>query len=127
MDEQPRQTMPALISAADAAIIPLRKLEIFKGALPSKMFDSWACERPVLLSVDGEARQVMETAQAGVFVNPEDAPALAQAILNLRRQPELGRQMGMRGRAFTERHYSRQAQAGELDRIMQLVRLPEKN
>jgi colanic acid biosynthesis glycosyl transferase WcaI len=127
MDEQPRPAIPALISAADAAIIPLRKLEIFKGALPSKMFDSWACERPVLLSVDGEARRVMEAAEAGVFVNPEDAPALAQAILNLREQPEVGRQMGLRGRAFTERHYSRRAQAEQLDRIMQTMFRPEKN
>jgi colanic acid biosynthesis glycosyl transferase WcaI len=127
MNEQPREAIPALLSAADAAVIPLRKLEIFKGALPSKMFDSWACERPVLLSVDGEARRVMETAQAGVFVEPEDPAALAQAILDLRQQPELGRQMGRRGRAFTEQHYSRQAQAGQLAGIMQMVLQSGKN
>jgi colanic acid biosynthesis glycosyl transferase WcaI len=121
LGEKPREAMPALLSAADAAVIPLRKLEIFKGALPSKMFDSWACERPVLLSVAGEAQKVMETAQAGIFVEPEDAQALAQAILELRDRPELRRQMGQRGRAFTEEHYSRQAQAEQLAKIMQTV------
>jgi colanic acid biosynthesis glycosyl transferase WcaI len=121
LDEQPRASIPALLSAADAAIIPLRKLEIFRGALPSKMFDSWACERPVLLSVDGEARQVMETAQAGIFIEPEDPDALAQAILELRDQPELRAQMGRSGRAFTEQHYSRQAQAEKLAGIMHAV------
>jgi colanic acid biosynthesis glycosyl transferase WcaI len=121
LGEKPREAMPALLSAADAAVIPLRKLEIFKGALPSKMFDSWACERPVLLSVAGEAQKVMETAQAGIFVEPEDAQALAQAILELRDRPELRQQMGQRGRAFTEGHYSRQAQAEQLAKIMQTV------
>jgi colanic acid biosynthesis glycosyl transferase WcaI len=127
LDEQPRPAIPALLSAADAAVIPLRKLEIFKGALPSKMFDSWACERPVLLSVDGEARQVMEAARGGVFVEPEDPQALAQAILELRRQPELRQQMGNRGRSFTERHYSRRAQAEQLAGIMQAVLKSENN
>jgi colanic acid biosynthesis glycosyl transferase WcaI len=126
MDEQPRAAIPALLSAADAAIIPLRKLEIFKGALPSKMFDSWACERPVLLSVDGEARRVMEAARGGVFVDPEDAHALAGAILALRDDPELGRQMGLRGRRYTEQNYSRQAQAEQLAGIMDAVRNPKK-
>jgi colanic acid biosynthesis glycosyl transferase WcaI len=126
MDEQPRAAIPALLSAADAAIIPLRKLEIFKGALPSKMFDSWACERPVLLSVDGEARRVMEAARGGVFVDPEDAHALAGAILALRDDPELGRQMGLRGRRYTEQNYSRQAQAEQLAGIMDAVRNQKK-
>jgi glycosyltransferase involved in cell wall biosynthesis len=121
MDEQSRAAIPALLSAADAAIIPLRKLEIFKGALPSKMFDSWACELPVLLSVDGEARRVMKESQGGIFVEPEDPAALAQAILDLRDQPELRRQMGKNGRAFTEQHYSRQTQAEKLAGIMHAV------
>ena len=119
LDEQPREAIPGLLSAAEAAVIPLRKLEIFKGALPSKMFDSWACERPVLLSVDGEARRVMEAAQAGIFVNPEDPAALAQGILELRTQPVLRQQMGRRGRAFTEQNYSRRAQAEALAGVMQ--------
>jgi colanic acid biosynthesis glycosyl transferase WcaI len=121
MDEQPRATLPALLSAADAAVIPLRKLEIFKGALPSKMFDGWACELPVLLSVDGEARKVMEEAEAGIFINPEDPPALVQAILELRAQPDAGRLMGAHGRDFTERHYSRRTQAEQLAKLMQKV------
>jgi glycosyltransferase involved in cell wall biosynthesis len=118
LDEQPHSAIPAFLSAADAAVIPLHKLEVFKIVIPSKMFDSWACERPVLLSVDGEARQVMEAAGGGIFVNPEDADALAGAILELRDNPELGRQMGLRGRRYTEAHYSRQSQAEKLAGIM---------
>ena len=36
------------------------------------MLEFMACGRPVILGVDGQARQVIETAQAGVFVEPED-------------------------------------------------------
>ncbi len=80
LPEQPRQQIIDYLSAADIALIPLRKLELFTGALPSKMFDAWACERAVLLSVDGEAREVLEQAEAGIFVPPEDPQALADAL-----------------------------------------------
>lgn len=39
LPEQPWAAMPAILSAADAAV-PLRKLELFQGASPSKMFDA---------------------------------------------------------------------------------------
>jgi glycosyltransferase involved in cell wall biosynthesis len=109
------------LSAADAAIIPLRRLEIFKGALPSKLFDAWACERPVLLSVDGEARRVMEEAGGGLFVPPEDPQALAQDLIILKTLEDDRSRMGKAGRRFTVEHYSRQAQAVRLARILENI------
>ena len=64
--------MPAVLSAADVALVPLRKVELFEHAVPSKLFDAWACGCPVLLSIDGEARRVLEAANGGMFVPPED-------------------------------------------------------
>lgn len=119
--EQPREAMPAFLSTADAALIPLKKLELFKGALPSKMFDAWACERPVLLNVDGEARRVLDEAGGGLFVPPEDPAALAEAILRLQADPGGREAMGRRGRAYTEQNFSRQAIAEKLVARLQSV------
>ena len=121
LPEQPREAIVDYLSAADIALIPLRNLELFKGALPSKMFDAWACERPVLLNVDGEARQVMQQAGGGVFIPPEDPRALVDALLQLRQQPEACRQMGSSGRQYTMQHYSRQAQANKLAQLLEEV------
>ena len=118
LPEQPREAMPAALSAADAAIVPLRKLALFEGALPSKMFDAWACELPLLLSIDGEARRTLEAAQGGVYVPPEDPAALAAAIQTLAAQPDRGRSLGRNGRRYTEQHHSRQAQAREMERLL---------
>ncbi len=118
LPEQPREVIPSYLSAADVALIPLRKLEIFKGALPSKLFDAWACQRPVLLSVEGEARQILEEANGGVFVPPEDASALARAILNLKGDSAAREAMGRSGRAFTEQHYSRETLALRLFEVI---------
>lgn len=115
LSEKPRPEIPGFLSAADVAIIPLRNLAIFNGALPSKMFDAWACQLPVLLSVDGEARAILEEARGGWFVPPEDPWKMAEGILRMKNLPSQERQnMGLNGRSYTSRHYSRQALAEKL-------------
>jgi len=123
LPEQPRGQIPAFLSASDIALIPLRDVDIFKGALPSKLFDAWACQRPVLLSVDGEARSLMEQAGGGIFVPPEDSVQMASAILQLKSQPELREEMGKRGREITIDHYSRKTQAENLAKILTSIPL----
>jgi glycosyltransferase involved in cell wall biosynthesis len=121
LPEQPRSAMPAILSAADAAIVPLRKLDLFQGALPSKMFDAWACELPLLLSIDGEARRTLDAANGGIYVSPEDAAALAEAIRALAALPDHGRSLGQNGRRYTEQHHSRQAQARALEKLLKEI------
>jgi glycosyltransferase involved in cell wall biosynthesis len=121
LDEVPRERIPALLSAADACIVPLKRRPLFSGALPSKMFDAWACSKPVLLAVDGEARRVMEEAQAGLFVPPENPEALAAAIVHLAADRQLARRLGANGRQYVERHFSRRAQAEKLAHLLETV------
>ncbi len=121
LPEQPRTSMPAVLSAADVALVPLRKVELFEHAVPSKLFDAWACGCPVLLSIDGEARRVLEAANGGLFVPPEDPTTLARAINELALLPDRGRSLGANGRRFTEERYSRQAQARQLEQLLSSV------
>lgn len=119
LNEQTREAIPGFLSAADIALIPLRKIDLFEGVLPSKLFDAWACQRPVILSVDGEARSILEDAQAGLFVVPEDPGSLSEAILNMQDDP-IGRQrMGKNGRDYTVKHYSRKVLSEKLADILQ--------
>ena len=111
LPEKPREQIPAYLSAADVALVPLRKAEIFKGALPSKIFDAWACKRPVFLSIDGEARELVETIHAGVFVPPEEPNKLAEAIINMMNSPKELDSMGENGCAYTKQYHSRKALA----------------
>ncbi len=118
---RPQSEMPGYFSAANAALVPLRKLELFQGALPSKMFEAWACACPVLLSVDGEARAVLQQAQAGIHMEPENAAAMAAAILQMKNDREKIRRLGENGRRFVVAHYSRQAQAQKLEQLLREV------
>jgi glycosyltransferase involved in cell wall biosynthesis len=113
--EVPRERMPAFLSAADVALVPLRRLELFRGALPSKMFDAWAAGCPTLVSIEGEARSVLEEAGAGRYVTPEDPKSMARAIQSLAQDREACQRMGLCGRAFVQEHFSRRAQAHTLE------------
>ncbi len=119
LDSQPREAIPAYLSAADVALIPLRRLDLFKSAVPSKMFDAWACGCPIILSIDGEARQVLERAQAGVFIPPESPKAMADAIRTLAADRERCQGYGANGRRLVEQYYSRQAQAQRLTELLE--------
>lgn len=118
LPEVPSERMPAFLSATSCAIVPLRDAPLFQGALPSKMFEAWACSRPVVLSVAGEAARVLSQADGGVAVRPEDPADMARAITYLQAHPNEAEDMGRRGRAFVEQHYSRREQARKLEVLL---------
>ena len=119
--EVSREEIAEYISAADCCLVPLKKREIFLGALPSKMFDVMACSRPLLLSVDGEARALVERIGAGLFVEPENGAALSAAIMALKEDPAARQRMGAAGRQFVEKNFSRRQAAIELEAVLQDV------
>jgi glycosyltransferase involved in cell wall biosynthesis len=111
LDQQPRERIPAYISAADVCLVLLKKKDLFKTVIPTKLLEYMACERPVIVAVDGQARQMVEASGAGVFVEPEDSDALAHAIVILSADPHRRRRMGISGRDYIVRQLSRERTA----------------
>ena len=111
------------LTMSDALLVTLRRHPVFDTFIPSKLFDFLACARPVILMVNGEAREVLEASGNGVWVAPEDSTGLAKAVLELMERPERERQaMGERGRSYVLTHYSRAAQAEHLLQLLDAVR-----
>lgn len=119
LPNQPRDAMPGLLNLAYATIVPLKKLDLFKSALPSKMFESMATAKPIVASVEGEAARLVESADAGVVVPPEDPSALSQEVQRLASDPALARRLGEQGRAYVSKHFDREAIAR---RFIELLR-----
>jgi glycosyltransferase involved in cell wall biosynthesis len=117
----PRDAMTEVYATSDLCLVPLRKSELFQTVLPSKIFEILGMARPVLLSVDGEARALVEASGGGVFVPPEDAPAMAEAILRLAQDPAACRDMGERGRAYVKEHFDRKQLAASYLGILEGV------
>jgi glycosyltransferase involved in cell wall biosynthesis len=122
---QPTMRMPAIVASFDLALVPLKRLEIFRGALPSKMFEAMAAGVPILVSIDGEARAVVEKSQAGISIEPENPQAMANAILELYRNREHLKMLGFNGQRYVIEHYDREKIAREFERLLYKVRWPE--
>ncbi len=103
-----RKEMPEAVAACDAYIVPLKKNELFLGAVPSKLFEPLAMAKPILLGVDGEARELfIHQGNAGLFNEPENSKELASNILELYRDKDLRNQLGENGKAYIKQHFDR--------------------
>ncbi|NLB59238.1 MAG: glycosyltransferase family 4 protein [Gammaproteobacteria bacterium] len=86
---QPKERMPALWSACDLSIVPLRDTPVFATVIPSKIFEAMGMGVPILMSLpEGEATAIVCSTQSGVCVPPEDPEAMAEAIAALADDPE---------------------------------------
>lgn len=111
VDQQPRKNIPAFIGTSDVCLVLLKKTELFKTVIPTKMLEFMSCAKPVILGVDGQARQIVEEAQAGLVIEPENANALVDAIKRLKADANACRTFAQNARAYIVQRYSREQSA----------------
>jgi glycosyltransferase involved in cell wall biosynthesis len=111
VDQQPREKIPAYICSSDACLVLLKKADLFKTVIPTKMLEFMSCARAVILGVDGQARRIVEEAQAGIYVEPENAADLVPAVIRLAGDAALRESLGRNGRLHVLKHFSRQRTA----------------
>jgi glycosyltransferase involved in cell wall biosynthesis len=101
--------IPSLIESCDACLVPLRKLELFKGAVPSKLFEPLAIGKPILLGVEGESYDLfIREAKSGLAYEPENGDDLARQIQYLMDNPEERIRLGRQGKEYIMQHYPRE-------------------
>ncbi len=115
----PKSEMPQVIGAANACIAILKPISLYATVYPNKVFDYMAAGRPVILAIGGVIREVVETAGAGIFVQPGDSQSLAKAILSLLANPQRGKMMGQNGRMYIKEHFDRKSLADKMAAIIE--------
>lgn len=111
VDQQPKERIPLFLAASDACLVPLRRRALFRGTVPSKLFEIMAAGRAVLLGVEGEAARILREAGGGIAVEPEDPEALARAIEALADDRERCHELGLAGARYVRKHCTRTALA----------------
>ena len=114
----PKDEMREALAAADACIAILKPIDMYRTVYPNKVFDYMAAGRATILAIDGVIREVIENGQAGIFVSPGDAKAMAEAIRQFADDPQGVRKMGQNGRKYLEAHFDRPKVAEDLDRVL---------
>lgn len=108
INNQPSQKVMEWLHLCDAYIVPLRKLDLFKGAIPSKLFEPLGIGKPILLGVDGEAKELfIDEAKGGLHFEPENATELSDHILKLYNDRQLAERLGCSGKAYVNNYFRR--------------------
>ena len=118
----PKEKMPEVLAAADVCLVHLRKVDLFKRVMPSKIFEMAAMKKPIILGVAGYAAKLLQTANAGVCIEPENARELADAVCTLASDPAACQAYGQSGHDYITKNYDRalltDAYVGILDQLV---------
>jgi len=122
----PKQQMPARMAAADAVLLSLKDVPLFRyGVSPNKLYDAYALGRPVITTVPGAIEAEVERQQLGLTAPPGDPQALATAIAELAALPRSAREaMGRRARQLAEAVYGRQRVNARYDALLRQLLVP---
>jgi len=104
----PKEATRAFYNACDVCLVPLAPVPVFQETVPSKLFEILACERPLVASLEGEGKAIVEASGAGVVRPPGDPASIADGIREIRGMSEAERAaMGRAGRAYVECRFGR--------------------
>lgn len=114
-----KREIAEIVWSINAAVIPLKKLDIFKGAIPSKIFENLILKKPILLGVEGEAKELfIDQGKCGLSFEPEDHIDLAEKIMTLFNSKEQCRIFGENGFSYVREHFSRDDIAAGFDNFI---------
>jgi glycosyltransferase involved in cell wall biosynthesis len=119
---QTRNVYPDILAASDISLINLHP-ELRTPVVPSKLLSIMAAGRPVVASLPSEsdARYIIAEAGCGLYVEAGDGEALADAIRRLASDRALASEMGQRGRAYVEKHFSRDVCTKKVEALLKTI------
>lgn len=89
LDSVSKNEVAEYIALQDAALVNLRKSSLFTTVIPSKIFETASMRIPIMLGVDGEAREMVEEFGAGLFYEPENREDFLEKLNTLFSSPEV--------------------------------------
>lgn len=115
---RPKAEMPDWVASSNINLVHLIKNELFRTVMPSKIFESAGCARPVLMGVEGFAQNFVMEADMGIIIEPENADSMASALVKISRDPALEKRLGENGFNSVVPKYNRDSQANEYLEIL---------
>lgn len=76
-------------SILDLSIVHLKKNELFKTVIPSKIFEAMATGTPILHAVEGESADIIKKTGAGIVVMPDNEEYISSKLLDLSTDQEM--------------------------------------
>ena len=118
LGQQKKERMPDIWAITNASLVVLRDQPVFRTVIPSKIFESMAMKRPIILGVRGEVANIVAEANSGLCIEPESPAGLAEAILSLSEDDKRCKTLGDSGRLYVEQRFDRRQLARRYQKII---------
>jgi colanic acid biosynthesis glycosyl transferase WcaI len=107
---QPEEVLSDVQATADVGLVTLLPRS-GESSIPSKVLGYMAAARPVIASVrrDSDLARLVNEAECGTVVPPQDAAALAAAVREAADSRDEAQAQGKRGRRYVEERFARTA------------------
>lgn len=107
LDSVPKSEVFKYILISDMGASILKKVDTFKTVYSNKTFDYMACKKPILMAIDGVSRKLVEDAEAGSYVEPENPEEYDRVIRKYLASPELLKEQGESGYRYAKSNFDR--------------------
>ena len=122
LDYQPYEQLPDMLASADVLVVVLER-DASRYSVPSKVLNYLCAGRPVLglLPANNAVAQMIETAQAGVVVDPGNAAEASPALNRLLADSNTREKMGDAARRYAEQAFDVYAVGDLFDSVFRAV------
>ena len=108
-----KQLIPNILSISDVCLVHLKRKALFRTVMPTKIFEAAGMEKPIILGVEGYAAKLVQEADAGILIEPENENQLVSAVEKLADDLHLCRSYGQDGRSYFVRYFDRDRLASD--------------
>jgi glycosyltransferase involved in cell wall biosynthesis len=125
IDSVPKSEVFKYILASDVGASILKKVDTFKTVYSNKSFDYMACKKPIFMLIDGVSRQLVEEAQCGIYIEPENPKRFEEAVREFLQLSHAQLNVyGESGYIFAQQNFNRQVLAHKyIDALSLIVHL----
>jgi hypothetical protein len=109
-----RNAIAKVMANCRVGLVTLLPTPAYLEALPVKLFEYMDAGLPVVVSNFPIWREIVEKADCGLLVNPEDPSSIAQAIIRLLSDDSLAQRFGENGRRAVREQYNWRQEAKKL-------------
>ncbi len=111
IDSVPKAEVFKYILASEMGASVLKRVDTFKTVYSNKTFDYMSCKKPILMAIDGVSRELLEAADAGSYVEPENISEYNRIIREYLASPERLKKEGDSGYDYARENFDREVLA----------------
>ncbi len=107
MDLMPKNKLVPIVQNALVCLAPLKDTKVLNTSSPNKFFESLAAGVPVIQTTNGWMKYFVEEHEVGFTVDPNNAQALADKLLDLTDNPEQLVKMGLNAANIAKKEFDK--------------------